>query len=208
MQIIKLIVTAAVWFAAASHAQTDVGMITQLGGEATITGGSAGSGSQAAVPFLKIASGDKISLSNGAQLKIVYFGNGRQETWKGGGQIEVGGLESKSNLKPEFSQLPALVVNQLAKTPAAGQQGKAGMVRMRSIGNPDAAKHLDKQYADLKRDAAAGDTTPEVYLLSGLVELKDFARARTVLGDLSGKAEYKPVVDHFTPVVNAGAGSK
>lgn len=205
MQIIKLIVTAALWFAAASHAQTDVGMITQLGGEATITGGS---GSQAVVPFLKIATGDKISLSNGAQLKIVYFGNGRQEVWKGGGQIEIGGLESKSSLKPEVSQLPPLVVNQLSKTPPAGQQGKAGMVRMRSMGNPDAAKHLDKQYADLKKDAAAGDTTPEVYLLSGLVELKEFARAKTVLGDLSGKAEYKPVVDHFTPVVNAGMGSK
>jgi hypothetical protein len=205
MRLIKLIFAAVMWASAASHAQTDVGMITQLSGDATITGGS---GSQAVVPFLKVATGDKISLSNGAQMKVVYFGNGRQEVWKGGGQIEVGGLESKSTLKPEVSQLPALVVNQLSKTPAAGQQGKAGMVRMRSMGNPDAAKHLDKQYADLKRDAAAGDTTPEVYLLSGLVELKEFSRAKTVLGDLSGRAEYKPVVDHFTPVVNAGAEGK
>jgi hypothetical protein len=135
---------------------------------------------------------------------VVYFGNGRQEVWKGGGQIEVGGLESKSNLKPDVSQLPPLVVNQLAKTPAAGEQGKAGMVRVRSMANPDAAAHLDKQYADLKRSAADGDTTPEVYLLSGLLELKNFARAKTVLADLSGKASYKSVVDHFTPVVNAG----
>ena len=204
MRFIKLVLVAVMWAAVASHAQ-DVGMITQLNGDASISGGS---GSQAVVPFLKIAAGDKISLSNGAQMKIVYFGNGRQEAWKGGGQLEIGGLESKSALKPEVSQLPPLVVNQLSKTPAAGQQGKAGMVRMRSMGNPDAAKHLDKQYADLKKEAAAGDTTPEVYLLSGLVELKDFARAKTVLGDLSGKAEYKPVVDHFTPVGNAGAGSK
>jgi hypothetical protein len=205
MRIIQLMMAAALWAAASAFAQTDAGMITQLNGEASITGGGANSSSQPVVQFLKIAAGDKINLTNGAQMKIVYFGNGRQETWKGGGQIEVGGLESKSSLKPEVSQLPPLVINQLAKTPPAGQQGKAGMVRMRSMGNPDAAKHLDNQYADLKRNAAAGDTTPEVYLLSGLVELRDFARAKTVLADLSGKAEYKPVVDHFTPVVNAGA---
>ena len=76
------------------------------------------------------------------------------------------------------------------------------------MGNPDAAAHLDKQYADLKRNAAAGDTTPEVYLLSGLVELKEFARAKTLLSDLSGKTGYKSVVEHFTLVVNAGAASK
>lgn len=203
MQFIKLILITLLL--ACSSVQADVGMITQLSGEASIAGSS---GSQAAVPFLKLATGDKITLANGTRLQIVYFGNGRQEVWKGGGQVEVGGLESKSALKPDVSQLPPLVVNQLAKTPAAGQQGKAGMVRVRSMGNPDAAAHLDKQYADLKRNAAAGDTTPEVYLLSGLVELKEFARAKTLLSDLSGKTGYKSVVEHFTPVVNAGAASK
>ncbi len=200
MKIIKLILAALLL--GVTGAQADAGMITQLSGEASVSGSG---GARAAVPFLKIATGDKITLSNGARLQVVYFGNGRQEVWKGSGQIEVGGLESKSALKPEVLQLPPLVVNQLAKTPPAGEQGKAGMVRMRSISNPDAAAHLEKQYADLKRSAADGDTTPEVYLLSGLVELKNFARAKTVLADLSGKTGYKSVVDHFTPLVNAGA---
>lgn len=200
MNIFKLVFVAALF--CATSAQANVGMITQLSGDATLT--NAG-GTQAAIPFLKIDTGDKLTLSNGARAQIVYFGNGRQEVWKGNGQIEVGGLESKSTLKPEISQLPALVVNQLAKTPGAGPQSKAGMVRVRSMGNPDAAAHLDKQYADLKRSATEGDTTPEVYLLSGLVELKEFARAKTVLSDLSGKPGFKSVVDHFTPLVKAGA---
>jgi len=200
MKIIKLIL--AVLFLGVTGAQADVGMITQLSGDASVVGSG---GSRAAVPFLKIANGDKITLSNGARLQVVYFGNGRQEIWKGSGQIEVGGLESKSSNntpKPEVSQLPPLVVNQLAKTPPVGEQGKAGMVRVRSMSNPDAAAHLEKQYADLKRSAVEGDTTPEVYLLSGLVELKNFARAKTVLAELSGKTGYKSVVDHFTPLVN------
>ena len=88
MRIIQLMMAAALWAAASAFAQTDAGMITQLNGEASITGGGANSSSQPVVPFLKIAAGDKINLTNGAQMKIVYFGNGRQETWKGGGQIE------------------------------------------------------------------------------------------------------------------------
>ena len=184
------------------HARADVGMITQLSGEVSIT---ADGKARTAVPFLKVATGDSLALGNGARIQLVYFGNGRQEVWKGSGRVDVGGLESKSLLKPEVTQLPPLVINQLAKTPAAGQQGKVGMTRVRSLGNPDAAVHLDKQYAELKKGAAPEDTTPEVFLLSGLIEIKDFARAKTLLADLGGKPAYKPVVEHFTPLVNAVA---
>ena len=99
--------------------------------------------------------------------------------------------------------MPPLVVNQLAKTPAAGQQGKTGMIRVRSLSNPDAASHLDKQYKELKTNSAAGDTTPEIFLLSGLIEIKEISRAKAVLADLGGKPGYKSVVDHFTPIVSA-----
>lgn len=199
MRSIKLIAATMLWTSA--NAWADAGMITQLSGGVSITTGGT---TQAAVPFSKITTGDKITLANGARLQMVYFGNGRQEVWTGNGQVEVGSLESKSAAKPVVTQLPPLVVNQLAKTPAAGQQGKTGMVRVRSLANPDAAAHLDKQYADLKKNAASDDTTPEVFLLSGLVEIKEFTRAKSVLADLGGKPAYKPVVEHFTPIVNAG----
>lgn len=199
MQIIKLIV--ATMLLGSSTAWADAGMITQLSGQVSI---ASGGGAQAAVPFIKVATGDKLTLGNGARVQMVYFGNGRQEVWSGGGQVEVGSLDSKSTLKPVVTQLPPLVVNQLAKTPAAGQQGKTGMVRVRSLANPDAAAHLDKQYADLKKNAETDDTTPEVFLLSGLIEIKEFTRAKSVLADLGGKPAYKPMVEHFTPIVNAG----
>ena len=199
MRTIRLIAAMMLWGSA--NAWADAGMITQISGEVSIATGGA---TRAAVPFLKIATGDKLTLGNGSRVQMVYFGNGRQEIWKGGGLVEVGSLDSKSTLKPDVAQLPPLVVNQLAKTPAAGQQGKTGMVRVRSLADPDAAKHLDKQYAELKKNAAAGDTTPEVFLLSGLIEIKEFTRAKAVLADLGGKAAYKPVVEHFSPIVNAG----
>ena len=199
MQCIKLIVTLAL--CGSTYVWADVGMITQLSGEVSITSGS---GTQAAAPFIKVNTGDKLTLANGARVQMVYFGNGRQEVWKGGGNIEVGSLESKSAIKPDVSQLPPLVALQLAKMPVGGQQGKAGMIRMRSLGASDTMAKLDKQYGDLKRNAEADDTTPEVYLLSGLIELKDFKRAKSVLAELDGKAGYKPVLDYFSPIVNAG----
>ena len=199
MQCIKLIVTLAL--CGSTYVWADVGMITQLSGEVSITSGSS---TQAAAPFIKVNTGDKLTLASGARVQMVYFGNGRQEVWKGGGNIEVGSLDSKSAIKPEVSQLPPLVALQLAKMPVAGQQGKAGMIRMRSMGAPDASATLDKQYGDLKRNAEADDTTPEVYLLSGLIELKDFKRAKSVLAELDGKAGYKSVLDYFSPIVNAG----
>ncbi len=198
---------AAVMLVVSSTAWADVGMITQMSGQVSIASGASGASggsTQAAVPFIKVATGDKLTLANGARVQMVYFGNGRQEVWSGSGQVEVGSLDSKSTLKPEVKQLPPLVVNQLAKTPAAGQQGKTGMVRVRSLGNPDAGAHLDKQYKELKAGAAADDTTPEVFLLSGLIEIKEFTRAKELLGELGGKAAYKPVVDHFSPIVAAG----
>jgi hypothetical protein len=190
------------WLLATPLAWADVAMLTQVSGDVSIVAEGA---KRAAVPFLKLATGDRLVIGNGARVQMVYFGNGRQEVWKGGAQVEVGGLESKGNAKPEITQLPTLVVNQLARTPAAGQQGKTGMIRTRNLPNPDAASHLEKQYKELKAASPADDSTPEIFLLSGLVEQKNFARAKEVLGDLGGKPAYQSVVEHFTPIVNAGA---
>ena len=202
--LIALSMTGAAW-------ANDVAMLTQVTGEVSVAGKD---GARAAVPFLKVNGGDKLTLGKNARVQMVYFGNGRQEVWKGEGQIEVGSLDGRSpSLKAETSQLPPLVINQLAKTPAAGQQGRTGMVMVRSLGDPDARDHLDKQYADLRASAAADDTTPEVFLLSGLLDLKEYERAKKVLGELKTKQlaqpAYEAVVDHFGPLVaRASAPSK
>lgn len=199
MQCLKLIV--ATVLCGSAYVWADVGMITQMSGEISI---ATDSGSRAVVPFIKVNTGNKLTLANGARLQLVYFSSGRQEVWNGGGLIEVGSVNSTSPLKPTVTQLPPLVALQFAKMPVAGQQGKAGMIRMRSMKTPETTAQLDKQYSDLRRRAAADDTTPEIYLLSGLIEIKEFNRAKGVLAELSGKTGYQPVVDYFTPMVSAG----
>jgi len=176
----------------------DAGMITALSGEATFAAGGA---TQKAVPFLKFAAGDRLTLSAGASARLVFFEGGRQEVWKGAGQVELGATAGKGPGAPEVSQLPPLVINQLLKTPAAGQQGRTGMVRVRSLLNPDAPAELERQYGELKKGAAAGDTTPEVFLLTGLIDFRELTRAREVLARLAKDPAYQAVVDHFTPLV-------
>jgi len=180
-------------------AWADAAMLTQVSGPVTV---ATKDGTRAAVAFLKLAAGDKLELGAQARVQLVYFGNGRQESWSGTGQVEVGGLEGRSAaLKAETRQLPPLVVNQLAKTPAAGQQGRAGMVLVRSLENPDAVDHLDKQYNELRAATPAGDATPEIFLLSGLIQLKETARAKELVAGLRDKPGYEAVVEHFSPLL-------
>jgi hypothetical protein len=186
-------------------------MLTQVTGEVTASGKG---GVQAAVPFLKLDEGDKLTLGQNARVQMLYLGNGRQEVWKGDGQVEVGSLEGRSpSLKAEASQLPASIVSQLKRTPSAGQQGRTGMVMLRSLDDLDASERLDKEYTDFRASAAADDTTPEVYLLTGLLDLKEYERAKKVLDDLKSKQltqpAYEALVDHFGPLVErASAASK
>ena len=108
----------------------DAGMLTQVQGEVMLSGKS----DKAAVAFSKVRAGDKLTLSQGARLQVVYFESGRQETWQGSGQLEVGGSESKSaTLKPEVKQLPAILVKQLVRTPSPDLKNRTGMILLRSI---------------------------------------------------------------------------
>jgi hypothetical protein len=180
-------------------------MLTQVAGDVRVLGKTGG---RAAVPFLKINDGDKLTLASGARVQMVYLASGRQEIWKGTGEIVIGKQDGRSpSLKAEASQLPPLILKQLAKTPAVGRQGKTGMVMVRGLEALEALDRLEKDYAEFRARAAADDVTPEVFLLSGLVEFEDYERARKVLADLKEKQAtqpaYKAVVEHFGKLVDA-----
>jgi len=180
-------------------ASAQVAMLTQVAGDVRVSGKD---GARGAVAFLKVNEGDTLTLAGDARVQMVYLTTGRQEIWKGAGPVEVGGQEGRSrSLKAETSQVPSLILSQLQKTPAVGQHGKTGMVMLRSVDDLDALDRLDKDYADFRAKAAPDDTTPEVFLLTGLLDLQDFERARKVLEDLKVKQRtqpaYAPVVEHF-----------
>lgn len=192
-----------VWAQSGYALALDVGMLTQLQGKVEIVSGKAAK--RPATAFMKVVLGDRLMLAKDARAQIVYFETSRQEVWKGAGEVEIGNGEGRSSrLQPEARKLPPLVARQLVKTPASGQHGKTGMVTVRSLSS-DTVESLEKQYTDFRGVAADGDTTPEVFLLTGLLEMKEFERAQIVLEGFRVKLPTTPalaaVVSHFEPLV-------
>lgn len=189
--------------------EPDAAMLTQVSGSVDIASAHA---KRPAVAFGKVAEGDKLRLDKGGFVRLVYFRNGRQETWQGAGQVAIADSEGKSDtLKAEVKQLPAMVFTQLTRVAAAGAQGKVGMVRLRSMPSKDKKiAEIESRFADLKKSLPADDATPEIYLLAGLIDAQAHDRARSVLQELKTRETREPylaaVVAHFTPLVQTMEG--
>lgn len=190
-----------VWMACslAGVASAQVAMLTQVSGDVRVSGRD---GARGAVAFLKVNDGDTLTLAGSARVQMVYLANGRQEIWTGAGPVLVGSAESRSqSLTPATSQVPALVLRQLEKTPAVGQHGKTGMVMLRSMDNLEKIDALETDYKDVRAKAAPDDTTPEVFYLTGLLDLGAYDDARKVLEDVRVRARTQPaytaVAEHF-----------
>lgn len=160
----------------------EVGLVTSLAGKVTLQENKAAAAELK--PFVKVRTGDRLTLDGGARLQLVYFEGGRQEAWQGAGQVEIGPGASrvlKGGLQPEVNILPAILVKQLSKTPSADGGVKAGMVRLRSMPSGGTLESLERNYAELRVKAAAGDRNPELYLLAGYFELGEFDRVEQLL---------------------------
>jgi hypothetical protein len=136
--------------------------------------------------FVKLKEGDRLGLEKDSRLQVVYFENGRQETWSGPGRLELTPREGKPGglRAPETKQLPLVLARQLARTPTLDGQGRGGVTRLRSVPRQDALIKLEDTYQDLKRRGEPNDLGPEMYFLSGLFELRELDRVERVLGDL------------------------
>lgn len=160
----------------------DVALITSLQGNVGLV---TQQGQKPLQAFVKLKRGDMVTISD-AKLQIVYFQNGRQESWQGVGRIEVLATEGRgvglSN--PGVKTLPEIMVKQIARTPAVDSQGRAGAMRLRAIATPEAIAKLDDEYRKMRMEAVRGDLNPELYLLSGLFEMREFDRIEQVLQDL------------------------
>ena len=136
--------------------------------------------------FTRLLEGDRVELGKTAKLNMIYTRSSRQETWTGPGAILAGNAESTAvNGKPqlEAKQLPAKVAQMMAHTPASDSTGKAGMVRLRAIAQPDELASLEKTYQDLRTSSPANDRNPEVYFLAGLFKLGEYDRLRNELSN-------------------------
>ena len=156
-----------------------------------------------AAAFARLRPGDKLQLAAGGAVQIVYFQTARQESWHGPVRLEVGEGQSGAvgDVAAQVRQLPPMLVRQLVKTPTADASGRVGAVRMRSIVPPDAAAKLEENYEALRRQTDAGDRSPQLYLLAGLYELKEYdrieSRLREWLASTPGDAELAAMRDHY-----------
>lgn len=167
---------------AAAQEHSDVAMITSLQGNVGIV---TSQGQRPLQAFVKLKRGDTLALAD-ARLQVVYFENGRQETWQGGGRIEVTASEGKASglPAPETKTLPAVMVKQIARTPTLETQGRAGVVRLRAFATPEALAKLENDYRKMRMEAVRGDLSPELFLLSGLFEMRELERVEQVIRDL------------------------
>jgi hypothetical protein len=194
----KLIAGAAMLLGASlAQAQgADVGLVNLLSGDvAYASDGAAGGKAQ---PFMKVRQGDRFTVPAGAQVRVVYFQGGRQETWKGPAAFKAGAQAGEaSNGKPsDVTTLPSTVPQRIAQVPELIQiakLGRSGGVAVRGAGRPPKltaeqqaeVKTAREIYGKLRTQSAADDITPELYLYS-------------VLQDFLLYDDMKPVVDEMT----------
>lgn len=136
--------------------------------------------------FVKLKEGELLSLENDSRVRMLYFDNGRQESWSGPGRLELALREGKGRglAAPQVNMLPLVVARQLARTPTPDSQGRGGAMRLRTLPNREAVAKLQDTYQGLRNRAAAGDLGPQMYLLSGLFELRELEQVEKVLAEL------------------------
>jgi hypothetical protein len=172
-----------VGFASLALADVEVAMVTSLQGKVSRI---APLGPQPMEVFTKLKHGDLLALDKGAMLQIVYFDNGREETWRGRGRLEVAHSDStpKGLPPPQVRTLPPVMVKQIAKTPVLESQGRAGMMRLRGVASAEDIATVETTYQRLRVERSGRDIKPELYLLSAMFELREFDRVEAALADL------------------------
>lgn len=178
-----------------------VAILVQSEGEVGLKAPLAKGKAQPIPALVKLHAGETLVLGKDAQARIVYFANGRQESWKGSGQVEIDEQAGKSkSLQAAVEQVPPVVAGQLKQTPSASQQGRSAMIVTRAMPQLAKLQKLQDEYKALKQDNPEA-VLPEVFYLNGLLELREYGVAKTVLDDLKGKPAYQSVVELYGPLL-------
>ena len=157
----------------------DVGLVNMLNGDVSYV--SEGAAASKVRSFMKVRQGDRFTLPAGAQVRVVYFQGGRQETWKGPSAFRAGAQagEAGSGAAPEVTVLPSSVPQKIAQVPELMQiakLGRSGGVAVRgtakapklSVEQQAEVKTAKDTYGKLRAQSSADDITPELYLYSVL----------------------------------------
>jgi len=173
---------------------SDVGLINLVAGDVSYVSSS---GAGKAQSYMKIRQGDRYTLAAGALLKIVYFRNGRQETWRGPAGFRSGSEQSEAlaGAVYEVGHLPAGVPQKIQRIPELLQMAKLGGIQVRGT-TPKQRASLEQQsevaaarttYAQLRQQLAQDDITPELYLFTVLQDYLLYDDMKTVADEMLRK---------------------
>jgi hypothetical protein len=202
--VIRTLGLAAVLAAANSFAAEDVGLVNQLSGDVSYTSGGSAAKAKA---FMKVREGDKFSIPAGAQLRIVYFQGGRQESYNGPASLTAGAQASQqqSGAQPQVTTLPAGVPQKIAQTPELIQiarLGRSGGVAVRGAQQeqrltPQAqaeVRQARQTYEQMRKSSAANDIVPEQYLYAVLQDHLLYEDMKPVVAEMQKRQPSNPDV--------------
>lgn len=191
-------------FAAASAFANDVGLINHLAGDVSYASGST---TAKAKPYMKVREGDRISVAAGAQLRVVYFQGGRQESYMGPASFTAGTQQStvQSGAQPQVSTLPSGVPQKISQTPELIQiakLGRSGGVAVRGAARDvrltpqqqAEVRQARQTYEQLRQSAPADDITPELYLYSVLQDHLLYNDMKVVVSEMQRRQPANPDV--------------
>jgi hypothetical protein len=186
---------AALAAASPAYAAGDVGLINQLSGEVSYSSGAQSTRAQA---FMKVREGDRFTVPAGAQVRVVYFQGGRQESYSGPAIFTAGTQQSsvQSGAQPRVTVLPSGVPQRISQTPELIQiakLGRSGGVTVRSAvreqrltPQQQAEVHAAQDiYKEMRASAAADDITPELYLYSVLQDHLLYKDMKVVVAEMA-----------------------
>jgi hypothetical protein len=203
-KIIRSFGLVAVLAGASAFAADDVGLVNQLNGDVSYTSGSSSAKAKA---FMKVREGDRFSIPAGAQLRIVYFDGGRQESYTGPAALTAGTKASQQHngAQPQVTALPAGVPQKIAQTPELIQiarLGRSGGVAVRGAQEqqrltPQAqaeVRQARQTYEQMRKSAAANDIVPEQYLYAVLQDHLLYDEMKGVVAEMQKRQPSNPDV--------------
>jgi hypothetical protein len=181
----------------------DAGLVNHLAGDVAYV--SAGR-STPATPFMKLREGDRFRVAAGAQVRVVYFAGGRQESFTGPAEFIAGKASSRlvSGAQPQVSALPSGVPQKIARTPellAIAKMGRAGGfavrggVKARTPEQEEELRAARATYKDLRGAASADDITPELYLYAVLEDQRRYGDMKEVVAEMKRRQPANPDVE-------------
>jgi len=183
----------------------DVGIVTQFSGEATYWNEGYQKTPEKAQVFMKIRLGDYFKIAVGGMIQLVYFQNGRQETWKGLVSFIVGDVQSRGEGGRELPGQPEVVI--LSTEASQGMRRIPVLLRRARLsrsgggvmlrGTPEASQKsivptkeeraeiamAKEDYQKLRKQAKPNDITPELTLLGVLADYEQYGEMEKIIKD-------------------------